>query len=456
MKQSIYNYETALPDDTNLFFNFYTLSLMVLDSSESEAAKRILKNPSRLYKRKKEKEIRQLFLDHGFIIPHDIDEIELLKQLNRQSRSDRSGVSLTIAPTLNCNFQCTYCYENPVSTVMSREVEDAIVRYVDDSIEKNGNLSVTWFGGEPLLCMGTIERLSSCFIDLCDKRNVSYSASIVTNGYLLNKETAGRLCSAKVNDVQVTLDGPPEIHNQRRPKKGGGGTFFRILDNISTASENLGINIRMNVDDRNRDHIIDLLEILNQKGLEQRVGFYLGWTYPYTDACSDMAGFCLASEDFTLLTLETAMEMVDRRFGSFPLPKSTNYYCMADKENSYAITPAGALVKCWNEISNPDAAVSHLLKPTNGKMKKNVARWNTRNPFDLECAECRLLPICMGGCPYLYQRTGQLQCHNWKYHLKESLCFYFYLKKINKESEFINELDKLAKLVKEQVGEEET
>ncbi|HSN75053.1 MAG TPA: SPASM domain-containing protein, partial [Anaerolineae bacterium] len=39
-----------------------------------------------------------------------------------------------------------------------------------------------------------------------------------------------------------------------------------------------------------------------------------------------------------------------------------------------------------------------------------------------ECGECRLLPICMGGCPHLRLRhSGQADCATWRYVLGETL-----------------------------------
>jgi uncharacterized protein len=110
---------------------------------------------------------------------------------------------------------------------------------------------------------------------------------------------------------------------------------------------------------------------------------------------------------------------------------------MADGENAFAVTPSGGMVKCWNEVTTPGAEVRHLLRPTTGEMLRSAERWRQRDPFSLECRECLSLPICMGGCPYIYMTTGKLHCHPWKHHPAENLVFYYFLQKHRQESEIV-------------------
>ena len=45
--------------------------------------------------------------------------------------------------------------------------------------------------------------------------------------------------------------------------------------------------------------------------------------------------------------------------------------------------------------------------------------------------------------------TGKLECHTRKHHIKESLCLYYDLKKVEQESEVVQELNELVESVKE-------
>lgn len=454
MKTSRYNYSLILSDGTTLFFNFYTLSLIALNPSESQWASKILLAPDQPQKEKKGAELRTLLTEHGFILDDGVDELECLKTQHFKSREHQGYLGLTIVPTLLCNFSCIYCYQDRRTETMNQEVADALIQFVKNNVVKNGTLSVTWFGGEPLLCIEMIERLSHAFIETCQSQEAQYSSNVITNGFLLNGKTAERLRELKISSAQITMDGPPNVHDLRRPLLGGGRTFNAIVNNIKEASASLGLNIRMNVDGRNRELIPDLFNVLEEEGFKGKVGFYLGQTYPYTTVCQDVSGWCLQDEDFSLLELETAMEMVNRGYPSYKIPKAKNYFCMADDQHAFAVTPTGGMVKCWNDVANPEMEIMNLLKPVSEIDRRNAEPHLTRNPFELECSSCHALPICMGGCPYLFKKTGQLHCHDWKHHPKENLLFYYYLKKMEQESEIAQAFWKLVESPRKQSGTE--
>ncbi len=449
-KTSAYNYSTHMPDGTELFFNFYTLKLITLDKFESEIAKRILKNPNRNYKKADEKYLYDLLSNNGFVIGDQVDERDFLKEEHLRSCKDRRNLSLTILPSLACNFQCVYCYQKENTQKMSRDVQDAIVQLIKKKLPKGGSLSVSWFGGEPLLQMDIIERLSKRFIEICKIRGSEYSASIVTNGYLLNSKNADRLKEMAVEEGQITIDGPPEMHDQRRTLKGGQGTFHVIIENIKKAAEKINLVVRMNVDETNKDYVKDVIEILVKEGLEQKVGFYPGHTYPYTEVCKDLDPLCMSSKDYSLLGLKTLMLLAANGFShSFWIPSGRANFCTADRINSFVITPSGGIVNCWNETANPDKEIGHLIKPKTKEMAKNARSWRRYNPLERdECIKCDLLPICMGGCPYLFRLNGKSECHPWKHHLRESLAYYYYYKVSEREKKIMQHFQKAAEEIK--------
>ena len=448
MKPSIYNYLTVLPDGTRLFFNFYTLNLLELNPRQAEMAAAILESPDSDLKGRNARPLKKILVEKGFLINDDVSELEYLKHFHYQARSQTKFLGLTLLPSLACNLRCTYCYEVKDSVVMSDEVQEAVVRLVRSRVRKEGGLSVSWFGGEPLLNMKIIEHLSRSFIEVCEERKADYSASIITNGYLLDKETAEKLVELKVQRAQVTIDGPEPIHDSRRPTLGGAGSFQRIFSNLKAASPILPISLRINVDQTNRSHIPEVIDLIAEAGLQRFVHPYLGHTLPYNEVCQDVAGSCLTKEDYTLLELETGLELIKKGFKSFPLPKSTNAYCLADNLNAYVISPTGGVVNCWNDSADSRAEVAHLLKPHTEQMRNKAKEWLKRDPFALECIDCVLLPVCMGGCPYLYLKSGRLRCHNWKHHLDENIAFYHYLKKIKSELQLARDFSKIVEEVK--------
>ena len=153
------------------------------------------------------------------LIADDVDELRVLEGRFKAHRYDHRTLGLTLITSLGCNFDCPYCYEAKHPSIMSPAVEAAILKLVDDSVGRIESLSVTWFGGEPLVGKRPLLRLSDAFIERCDAAGIEYSATMVTNGWHLTRETCEELAARRVNDVQVTLDGPPDIHDIKRPQK---------------------------------------------------------------------------------------------------------------------------------------------------------------------------------------------------------------------------------------------
>ena len=87
-------------------------------------------------------------------------------------------------------------------------------------------------------------------------RNTSgrFDGSITTNGYLLTRGLATRLCKAGVTKYQITLDGSKESHDKTRVLKGGGPSFDVIWKNLTELKDsnlNFSIVLRLHVNSVN-------------------------------------------------------------------------------------------------------------------------------------------------------------------------------------------------------------
>lgn len=152
----------------------------------------------------------------NYIVHDDMDELKLLKYRNYNGKFSSGALGLVIAPTLACNFACPYCYETPKAGLMDKKVQDSLIEMIEENAKNKNNISITWYGGEPLLAKEMIFDFSQRAIEICERENVKYSAYIVTNGYLIDEETIENMKKAKITGAQITVDGPPSIHNKRR------------------------------------------------------------------------------------------------------------------------------------------------------------------------------------------------------------------------------------------------
>lgn len=55
----------------------------------------------------------------SYIVEPDFDELAYLEMVYNRAKYDLSFAGLTIAPTLDCNFRCTYCFQEKRSSYMS-------------------------------------------------------------------------------------------------------------------------------------------------------------------------------------------------------------------------------------------------------------------------------------------------------------------------------------------------
>jgi uncharacterized protein len=101
----------------------------------------------------------------------------------------------------------------------------------------NRKVSVTFFGGEPLLRFPLIRTAVGEARRMAMERGKEISFSITTNGTLLTPEIAGFL---KENGISVCLsiDGPREIHDRNRPYASGRGSYEDVARGLSLLMEN--------------------------------------------------------------------------------------------------------------------------------------------------------------------------------------------------------------------------
>ncbi len=356
----------------------------------------------------------------GYVVPKNVDEKFLINMRMLQGRFDNRMLSLTIAPTMACNFRCVYCFEQGHygKTVMDEEIQELIVNFVKKRIQGVRQLKITWFGGEPLLGIPVIEKLSKRMIEVCERNDVNYSASIITNGFLLNKETADKLKECKINTAQVTVDGSKDTHDKRRPLVGGGGTYDIIMKNLSEVKDIINITLRINVD---YDNIMDadrVIETLRKLGIEKLVRPHLGLVVPHNGSYHEEK--CMTDESYSKQNLQFLKRNNLPIQNIYPVPRIN--YCGADFVNSWVIDDRGYLYKCWNDIGNDMMSFGNLkygdffLQSTN-----LIEQYSSFDPMTTDkCNECKMLPICLGGCPHS-RLEGNIRCDQREHTLHEYL-----------------------------------
>ncbi len=363
--------------------------------------------------------ILKSFAKRGLIVR--FDERAVLEACGRASSVRAPSVGMTICPTMSCNFDCPYCFERHRCGQMSSQVQQDVISLAQRMLEASGakELSVTWFGGEPLLQPGIIQNMSERLISLCEKRSVKYSAMIVSNGYLLNPEIVKILERGRVEDMQITLDGIGEAHNATRHLAGGGASYEKIMSSLRTLKLPFRVHVRHNIHAGNLSEYEKLEELIRRTARESgnELSCYpasvdgsnpgKGWYGPERNACEDdLSGIFLRKETG----------------GSRHSGHDRGHYCMAGNLLNVCVDELGNLYKCWDDVADPDRSFAKasewdILNPFDTASRVDIltAYMNSSLPISEEkCRECRWLPLCSGGCPHRRLMDGTGNCLPFK------------------------------------------
>jgi uncharacterized protein len=311
---------------------------------------------------------------------------------------------------------------------MPENVQQELLKLIERLAKTVKGISVSWYGGEPLLGKEIIFDLTRKIIDITEENKIGYSANMTTNGYLLtvDPELVQKLKDSRITSFQITLDGPPEAHNSRRMLKGDSGpTFDRILEGIKLLTANeLEVSLRINIDRYNRDQVLKLLDILETNNLKN-ISMHLGHITADTVGCKSIESSCVAIEEFTELKQSFHETLRQRGFktGQQPYYPRIAHACLANRMNSLVIDPDGDIYKCWTEIGDKSARIGNVVDfEQQGKDERmHEMRWVAWEPFDYpDCVECKVLPVCMGACGYLamFVNKDRPDCVEWKYGLE--------------------------------------
>lgn len=417
--------ESLVAEQQFLVFNSFTGSLLELDAQEYRQAQTVLEGQA-LTTGNEQLDTR--LYDAGVLVPEDLDELSVIRERRNQRHLNKDFFGLTIAPTLQCNFRCDYCFEEHPNQRMSADTEAALCEFIREKSRAAKGISITWYGGEPLLALQSVVRIQTFINELAEERGIPVYREMITNGYLLSPKAVEALTAlGEWQQIQVTLDGEAETHDTRRVLVNGKGTWQKIVNNCQNALDHgLPLVIRMNVDASTSLDFDDVVSQLLESNILQRAGIYLGCVASATPQNQHIESVTLQRKQFADAKLTLSTQLLNEGLPAgvgLPAPECT--LCTADIDNGYVIAPTGLIFKCWEEIAmGEDVAIGHLTKPPTIQQKLNADTWSAYDPLQKSgCANCTALPVCMGGCPlHAKKNQGNIgDCSSFRFHPLETI-----------------------------------
>lgn len=215
-------------------------------------------------------ELTTYLLERGYIYTDNEAEQRAIGKAYAEFNKEieNSQVQLMLVPTYGCNLSCTYCFQHGIDgrpTMISKETVDSFFEYARANFSEGRQKPfITLFGGEPLVNSPVQRSIIEYIVDKCVTED--YELSAVTNGYDFI-EFVDILKRTKIKEIQFTLDGSKNIHDNRRMTANKISTFDRIIAGIDAAVKNrMPVNLRSVVDTENIEDMVNLAEYLDKKG----------------------------------------------------------------------------------------------------------------------------------------------------------------------------------------------
>lgn len=179
----------------------------------------------------------------------------------RRENFGSSSMMITFQLTGECNFRCTYCYEEKQPEKMDLAQGLALIDKlfpIEDNLawwngylrgaEAKDDIIFDFFGGECTLEIDMMEALCQHFIDKCDEdpkryaeRKKKFRILVQSNGSLLRApkvEAFLRKWEPRIL-LGISLDGSKAFHDSCRVYKDGSPTWETVKDNLVWAMEAL-------------------------------------------------------------------------------------------------------------------------------------------------------------------------------------------------------------------------
>lgn len=363
------------------------------------------------------------------------EDVELLTNLQSISQQHNQNIPywFYVLTTLKCNFACPICYEkktrenSELSLLKLNRIIKAISQFQDKHQIPSHRMNLVIFGGEPLYT--TNIHVVKQILESSSKHG--WKNVIVTNGSLIhNYIDIFTEHSQTISDFRITLDGPPAIHNHRRPYRDGRGTFTEVISAIDLLLEKkLSVKMQTILGSGNISHFDDLINIVKEKKWLHQKSFQ--WRI---EGSHDYANLDPKKDEISegkivqklINTWVTQPKLHGKiKFESFKylghIVRSFGWlgdyktywgpkfgFCEPQKGFHYVFSINGNIYHCPRTINNPQFYIGNIFDDTisDTELKQQTI---LDKP---QCHSCSINTLCGGGCVVQKKYYPNLDCKN--------------------------------------------
>lgn len=355
-----------------------------------------------------------------------------------------------LVPSYECNLRCPYCFETDtrielgklkvLQKVMTEAMVDAAFESMDRLVEQRFGATsdapgdeakyITLYGGEPLMA----ETLPIVEYILHKGLGQGYRFGAITNAVDLD-QYIHLLGPDKIGFLQITLDGPREIHDKKRVgPRFKQGTYDKIISNMKKAlPTGAHISVRFHVDFKNISQVKVLIDDLQSEGFQEHANFEV-YTYPVhnfhrgqstpdyplmaihhmqREMAPMLAGNSLPNLSYAeqapsgrqlkVLASDEGIEGKLRAYVKDKLPGlySTGLEPCSATTGLYIFDPFWKIYTCWDTVGM-NGHETGTYSPAGPVLNFRNDNWLMRSPATIdECKNCKYAFFHFGGCASL-------------------------------------------------------
>lgn len=375
--------------------------------------------------------------DYNNIKTYDIEEVneELFELENKGElnaapliKSFKKNTQLVKALCLHichdCNLRCVYCFAkdgtyNTPKDYMKFEVGKKAIDFILDNSGYRHNLEVDFFGGEPLMNFDVVKQIVDYAKEEGAKRGKKFLFTMTTNCVLLD-EKAREYLDKEMDNVVLSIDGRPNVHNAVRKTVSGVPCYELIKKNALEMKKLRGDKryyARGTFTANNIDFAEDIIA-LDDMGFDQISVEPV--VLPENDALAikeeHLPKICAEYDKFAKEYIKRRHDNSGRWFNFFHFMLDLDHGPCAAKRLTgcgsgteyLAVTPTGDIYPCHQFVGNEKFLMGNVFE---GLIRNDIRdKFSEINVLNKpHCENCFAKYYCGGGCiANAYNFTGDL------------------------------------------------
>lgn len=309
------------------------------------------------------------------------------------AKINNTNLTLVISLSELCNLNCYYCFENNNKKCHSNSNTYVdLLKLIDLYLSERtyiSNVNIIWFGGEPMIEARKIKETSIRLIEICNKYNVIYTASIISNGTLFTNEFISDIDLLHIKNVQLTIDGGLDkfIDN----KCGNMQLWDSFNYSLGKLCKKCIVKIRINLDKDNIFSVKRYLKKLQEIGVLNDVDISISRIE--TSNSFKQLSYCeFYSQKLDLFKYLLYNLRYKNNESLFNELSPIETACAIKSSRSIVVDSQGKCYKCEDDIGTDS-----IVKVTDIEACVKEIDTDTLQ-YDSRCHECIIYPLCKGGC----------------------------------------------------------